>query len=41
MQAFDSKLLNKKEIEECIIVLRSNGRYISDKLYEQLLEKIN
>lgn len=41
MQAFDSKLLNKKEIEECILVLRSNGRHISDKLYEQLLEKIN
>lgn len=41
MQAFDSKLLNKKEIEECIVVLRSNGRHISDKLYEQLLEKIN
>lgn len=41
MQAFDSKLLNKKEIEDCILVLRSNGRHISDKLYEQLLEKIN
>ena len=41
MQAFDSKLLNKKEIEDCILVLRSNGRHISDRLYEQLLEKIN
>lgn len=40
MTAFDEELLSAEEIEQCIAVLRSNGRYISDKLYEQLMEKI-
>ena len=40
MTAFDEELLSAEEIEQCIDVLRSNGRHISDKLYEQLMEKI-
>ena len=40
MTAFDEELLSAEEIEQCIDVLRSNGRHISEKLYEQLLEKI-
>lgn len=40
MTAFDEKLLSSEDIEQCIDVLRSNGRHISDKLYEQLMEKI-
>lgn len=40
MTAFDEKLLSEEEIEQCIDVLRNNGRHISDKLYEQLMEKI-
>ena len=34
------ELLSVEEIEQCIDVLRSNGRHISEKLYEQLMEKI-
>ena len=41
MQAYDSRLLSKGEIEECIDILRSNGRHISDRLYEQLIDRIN
>lgn len=40
MTAFSEKFLSTEEIEQCIDVLRSNGRHISDKLYEQLMEKI-
>ena len=40
MTAFDEELLSAEEIEKCIDVLRSNGRHISEKLYEQLMEKI-
>ncbi len=40
MAAFDEKLLSAEEIELYIDVLRSNGRHISDILYEQLMEKI-
>lgn len=40
MTAFDEELLSAEEIEQCIDVLRSNGRHISEKLYEQLMEKI-
>ena len=38
--AFDEELLSVEEIEQCIDVLQSNGRHISEKLYEQLMEKI-
>lgn len=40
MAAFDEKLLSAEGIEQCIDVLQNNGRHISDKLYEQLMEKI-
>lgn len=40
MTSFDEELLSAEEIEKCIDVLRSNGRHISEKLYEQLMEKI-
>ena len=40
MTAFDEKLLSAEEIEQCIDVLRNNGRHICEKLYEQLMEKI-
>lgn len=40
MTSFDEELLSADEIEKCIDVLRSNGRHISEKLYEQLMEKI-
>ena len=40
MTAFEEKLLSADEIEQCAEVLRSNGRHISDRLYEQLMEKI-
>jgi predicted nucleic acid-binding protein len=41
VQAYESRLLSKGQIEECIEVLRDNGRHISDRLYEQLLDRIN
>ncbi len=40
MTAFDEKLLSAEEIEQCIDVLRNNGRHICEKLYKQLMEKI-
>lgn len=39
--AYEEKLLSYKEIEECIEVLRANGRHISDRLFRQLLEVIH
>ena len=38
--AYDDKLMSGKEIEDCITVLRLTGRYISDKLFTQLLDTI-
>lgn len=38
--AYEGKLLSYEEIEECIVVLRANGRHISDRLFGQLLEAI-
>lgn len=38
--AHEEKLLSYKEIEECIKILKANGRHISDRLYQQLLESI-
>lgn len=40
MTAYEEKLLSADEIKQCAEVLRSNGRHISDRLYEQLMEKI-
>lgn len=38
--AYEEKLLSYKEIMECIEVLQKNGRYISDKLFRELIEAI-
>lgn len=38
--AYEEKLLSYKDIEECIEVLKANGRHISDRLFRQLLEVI-
>lgn len=41
MSAYKNDLLSKDEIKNSIDVLKANGRHISEKLYEQLLELIN
>lgn len=41
MVAYQEKLLSKEEILHCMDVLKSAGRHISGKLYEQLLQKIS
>ncbi len=38
--AYREKLLSKEEILQCIDILKINGRHISEKLYKQLLEKL-
>ena len=38
--AYQEKLMSRKDIEACINVLKSNGRHISDKLFQQLLDTI-
>lgn len=38
--AYEEKLLSYEDIEECIEILRTNGRHISDRLFGQLLESI-
>lgn len=38
--AYDEKLLSYEEVVECVEILRSNGRHISDRLFRQLLEVI-
>lgn len=38
--AYEEKLLSCENIEECIKVLRANGRHISDQLFQQLLDII-
>ncbi|MCD8397697.1 MAG: DUF3368 domain-containing protein [Lachnospiraceae bacterium] len=40
MTAFEEHLLTALEIEQCIKTLQENGRHISEKLYQQLREKI-
>ena len=40
MAAYDSALLSKAEIEECIRTLKNNGRHISELLYQQLMERL-
>ena len=40
MVAYEEEKLSKGEILECVDILRNNGRHISDKLYEQLLQKL-
>ncbi len=41
IQAFDEKILTKKEVEECIIKLKENEIRISEKLYRKLREYID
>lgn len=38
--AYKEKLLSKEEILQCIEILKTTGRYISEKLYKQLLKKM-
>ena len=40
MAAYESNLLTKAEIRECITGLRQNGRHISETLYQQLLNRL-
>lgn len=40
LAAYESGLLESEEVENYIEVLRKSGRHISEKLYKQLLEKI-
>ena len=39
MLAYEEDRLSKEEILACVDVLKHNGRDISNKLYEQLLQK--
>ena len=40
MAAYDSALLSRAEIEECIRILKENGRHISELLYQQLMDRL-
>jgi predicted nucleic acid-binding protein len=41
MIAYKEKLLSKEEIISCIHILKNSGRHISEKLYEQLMNKFD
>ena len=41
LTGYKEKILSQKDIIECINVLKTTGRHISGKLYEQLMEKIS
>lgn len=41
MSAYKNNLLTKNEIENSIDILKDNGRHISEKLYNQLIDLIN
>ncbi|MCD8023817.1 MAG: DUF3368 domain-containing protein [Lachnospiraceae bacterium] len=38
--AYDERLLTAQQIEQCIEILQVNGRHISEKLYQQIRDKI-
>ena len=40
LASFEDKLLSKEEVSECVSMLRDNNRHISEKLYKQLIIKI-
>lgn len=40
MVAYNDGLLSKKEILSCVTILKNTGRHISDKLYDQLMHKL-
>ena len=39
--AYENNYLQRAEVEKCIDDLRTSGRFISEKLYRQLLERIS
>lgn len=39
--AYQEEYLSKEDILDCIDILKNNGRHISNKLYEQLVQKLN
>lgn len=39
--AYDAGLLKKEEIVSCLDILKNSGRFISEALYEQVLQKIH
>ena len=41
LAAYRSEVLSKQEILQYINILKVSGRHISDKLYEQLIEKLD
>jgi predicted nucleic acid-binding protein len=41
LAGYNAQYLSQKEILKSIEILKKNGRHISDKLYQQLLEKIS
>jgi predicted nucleic acid-binding protein len=41
MIAYKEHLLSKQEIKNCINILKDSGRHISEKLYEQLINKLD
>ncbi|MDO4452168.1 MAG: hypothetical protein Q4B89_04995 [Lachnospiraceae bacterium] len=41
LTGYKEKILSREDIIECINVLKTTGRHISGKLYEQLMEKIS
>lgn len=40
MAAYDEQLLSANDVLQCIDTLQANGRHISEKLYQQLRDKI-
>lgn len=41
MVAYEERKLTKEEILDCVDILKHNGRHISEKLYQQLLDKLS
>jgi predicted nucleic acid-binding protein len=41
MVAYEERLLSSEEIVACVACLKRTGRHISNKLFEQLMEKMN
>ena len=41
LAAHKERLLSKEEIQQCIEILKTTGRHISERLYKQLLEKMS
>lgn len=41
LAANKERLLSKEEIQQCIEILKTTGRHISERLYKQLMEKMS